>query len=282
MAEQDLAQILGGLGQITRVLQRQSIIQAVKPFAGDPSRFREWIKNIEKHALLTGGDEANKIIIAYQSSSGIVSDFIRRFLDTPGDNRTWVELKRQLGVRFAEVSDEQHAFALLQRTKQSRNESVPVFAERLQTLAVEAYPDGLAGPVQRQLIGFFVDGLEQDGLKMKLMRDNPATFGDAVRIATEEQNLRLKFALRTKGMGVRDIGMGQVRHEPMEVDHLREMRCHRCNRKGHRARDCRIVAEVQQSTVRRQQVECWHCHEFGHIRRDCRKRRRQAQTQQGN
>ena len=59
---------------------------------------------------------------------------------------TWQELKRQLTLRFAEVTDEQHAFALLQRVRQEKDESVPLFPERLQTLANEAFPEGQGRP----------------------------------------------------------------------------------------------------------------------------------------
>ena len=78
--------------------------------------------------------------------------------------------------------------------------------------------------MQRQLVGFFIDGLAHDYLKMKVMRENPVEFECAVGIATEEQNLRQKFALRTRFRSDSDRPMHyRVRthapHEPMEVDY---------------------------------------------------------------
>ena len=176
---------MGQLGEMTRAIHTQGIAQMIQPFDGQPFRFRTWMKAIDKYAALVGANDALKVIIAYQLSSGVVSDFVKRFLEE-ADIGTWQELKRQLTLRFAEVTDEQHAFALLQRVRQERDESVPLFPEWLQTLANEAFPEGQGGPVQRQLVGFFIDGLAHDYLKMKLMCENPMEFERAVGIATEE------------------------------------------------------------------------------------------------
>lgn len=65
-------------------------------------------------------------------------------------------------------------------------------------LAGEAFPGHMAGRlIQRQLIGFFVDGLAFDYLKRKVLRDTPPTLDRAVLLAIDEQNLRKQFELRT-------------------------------------------------------------------------------------
>lgn len=54
-----------------------------------------------------------------------------------------------------------------------------VYAERHLNLAEGAFPEG--GPsVQQQLVGAFADGLASDRLRLKVMRDNPATVQDAI------------------------------------------------------------------------------------------------------
>ena len=45
-------------------------------------------------------------------------------------------------------------------------------------------------PVERQLINIFVDGLTNDQLNMKILRDQPEAIQCAVVFATNEQNLR--------------------------------------------------------------------------------------------
>ena len=51
--------------------------------------------------------------------------------------------------------------------------------------------------VESQLVGFFIDGLYHDYLRMKLMRENPKTFQLAVQSALTEQNLRKRLNLRS-------------------------------------------------------------------------------------
>ena len=189
------------------------------------------MKSIEKYAYLTGLGPDKIRLIAYQSSRGAVSDFIHRYLeDYP--NNSWDQLKRELTSRFAEITDSQHAFMLLRKVKQAPHENVQLFAERLLALAEEAFagqPGGLP-IVETQLIGFFIDGLAHDYLKMK--RDIPNTLGTAVASAMGEQNHRKRFELRTSHTTRQD--------EPMEIGQNRsERHCYKCNKHGHVANNCR-------------------------------------------
>ena len=106
-------------------------------------------------------------MVAYQSSWGHVSDFIQRYLhDYVGNN--WGQLKTELTSRFAEISDPQHAFVLLRKIKQKSEENVQLYAERLLSLAEKAFTgkNGRVAAIERQLVGFFVDGLVHDYLKL--------------------------------------------------------------------------------------------------------------------
>ena len=51
--------------------------------------------------------------------------------------------------------------------------------------------------MEKQMVAYFVDGLFQDSIKIKLLRNNPDTVIEALRIAVDEQNLRKHFALRS-------------------------------------------------------------------------------------
>ena len=269
MAEgQDIAQMVGQMGAMTRALNAQGVTQMVRTFSGEAKDFRDWVKSIDKCHVLMGGDVETKMMIAYQTSSGVVSDFIHRCLNTVAvGDRPWDNLYQQLSHRFAEVTDEQHALALLRRLYQRPGESVPMFAERVQALAAEAFPGAMhVEPVQKQVIGYLIDGLRYDYLKLKIMRSNPADFEEAVQLATEEQNLRHKFALRTSHRFPEE----QREEAPMEIDHSRRGGCFRCGRK-HRAADCTKVRRVELATrsSRTGPVTCWHCGKRGHIRRNC-------------
>ena len=86
---------------------------------------------------------------------------------------------------------------MLHKARQTKSETVQVYAERLNALANDAFAKVDKGVVESQLVGFFIDGLFHDYLRMKVMRENPKTFQAAVQSALAEQNLRKRFQLRT-------------------------------------------------------------------------------------
>ena len=44
-------------------------------FSGEVKGYKEWIKSVEKQALLTEANDNQTKLIAYRASSGAVSDF---------------------------------------------------------------------------------------------------------------------------------------------------------------------------------------------------------------
>ena len=76
---------------------------------------------------------------------------------------------------------------LLRKVKQKPGENVQVYAEWLLVLAEDTFV-GLADPAaDRQMIGFFIDGLTFDYMKMQDMRENPATLQAAITAATNDK-----------------------------------------------------------------------------------------------
>ncbi|CAC5402494.1 unnamed protein product [Mytilus coruscus] len=235
--------------------------------------------------------------IAFQTCKGACSDYIQRYLRDHRDT-TWEQLKKELTSRFGEI-DPQHASTLLRQLKQKGDESVQIYAENLLNLANEAYSDldGHNEAIERELVGIFIDGLAHSYLKMKLMRENPATFALAVKSAMTEQNLRKRFTLRTERVDepryktTRPMTLNRPRrteplnsHEPMEIDHYRNAkRCYSCGKVGHVSRNCRSEGNLRQinavemqtyhgNSGRNKEINCYSCGRIGHIARDCRSR----------
>ena len=108
-AMQAIFEQIGGLSQhIDGVSHRlssnnaaQTVTQIVPSYSGDPKQFHDWVKNVEKAAVLTNTDtQADRVHnIAYQASSGPVSDFIHRYLKE-NQSTTWPTLKAELTIRF--------------------------------------------------------------------------------------------------------------------------------------------------------------------------------------
>lgn len=285
MADAGVAQVFQNLaaemGNVSTALGAQGVNQIVQPFEGEPKKFKEWVKSIEKYAVLTNLGQDRIKRVAYQASRGPVSDFICRYSDDH-PQATWNDLKAELSNRFSEVTDAQHAFLLLRKVHQKSGETVQVYAERLITLAADAFGNQQGPATQRQLIDIFVDGLLEDSLKLKVLRGNPADLEAAITTATDEQNLRRRFNLRTRHHEIPD-------EERMEVDHYRPVqRCFKCHRVGHKSKDCRSKARVNavtnndhpMQTEGKRELLCWYCGKKGHFKRECRKR--QAEQGRGN
>ena len=278
----NVAQEISG---VHTVIGAQGVAKIITAYQGDPKQCKEWLKSIEKYAILTQLGEDQRKLVAYQASKGAVSDFIKRYLqDHP--RRTWQQLQEEIILRFSEVTDPQHALMLLRKVRQKEGESVQVYAERIMSLAEDAFGgQGMQNQaIQDQLIGFFTDGLSQDFMKMKVMRDNPRNFQAAVDVSLTEQNLRKRFNLRSgKSEGTWGNSSG---HQPMEVDHIRPaQRCFKCNKKGHIARDCRAKPKVNvvqgNQHARASNIICWGCNKRGHILRDCRQEQGNGYGNQG-
>ncbi|MET0107141.1 MAG: hypothetical protein ABW072_18665 [Sedimenticola sp.] len=277
MAEPDVGQVFQNLavqmGNVSTALGAQGVNQIIDPFEGDAKKFKEWVKSIEKYAVLMELDDHRVKRVAYQASRGPVSDFIKRYSgNAPG--ATWGQMKIALASRFSEVTDAQHAFLLLRKVRQKFGETVQVYAERLLALAEDAFDNQQGQPVQQQLIDTFVDGLAEDSLKLKVLRENPNTLEAAVTAATNEQNLRKRFNLRTHNQYVPE-------DNKMEVDHYRPtQRCFKCHKVGHKSRDCKVKSQIhavaytggQKESDKVKDMLCWYCNKKGHFKRECRKR----------
>ena len=119
--------------------------------------------------------------------------------------------------------------------------------------------------VERQLIGFFVDGLLQDSLKMKLMRDNANSFQAVVNTSVPEHNPMQRLNLRTN----QGEPLGS-RGAPMEIDLMRHSRRPWQQGSGDRSNNYRTtqhVHVVNQSNrpLNKPGVTCYKCGRRGAI-----------------
>ena len=275
MGEPDIAALFGHLARemssMSSALSAHGVSQIVPKFWGDPKKFREWIKAIEKYAQLCDIADDKKKMVAFQASGGPVSGYISRFIQAQR-RASWDELKEELTKRFSDVSDKHHAMSVLRNIKQKSGENIQLFAERLLSLAEEAF-DNIGGPeIERQLIDIFVDGLYDERLKLRILRVKPDTLQGAISLVTEEQNLR-----RRVGLADHDSArLGDP--SEMEIDHSRPMHCFNCHKLGHTAKKFRqakrktqvnLVAPSQ--NAKQQEFRCYACGRLGHIARYCRK-----------
>ena len=295
------------LTNVSNAVGTQGVGQVVAKFDGSAGEYKSWIKSIEKYALLTNLEHDRKKLIAYQTATGSVSDFIHRYLRDHADC-SWDDLKTALGSRFSNIQDPQNSTYLLRNIKQKPGENVHAYVERLMILAEDAYSgynsndqQGNLAVIEKQLIDYFIDGLAENYLKLKVMRDSPASLQDAINSATAEQNLRMRFNLR---FPQNNRAENLSKPEPMDISHIRPQRpCQYCHKLGHKISDCRsrqrhniraVTTDNRQPNdqpnvryrsthaVGARQITCWNCGKYGHIRRFCKTPIKQTFTRQSN
>lgn len=271
--------IVRGLERVSNILGCQGVVQLIKPFDGNPKEYREWIRNIEKYRVMMSVNHEDCKILAHQSAKGAVGAFLQRYL---ADNNgvTWVELKKEMSKRFSDVTDQNVAFTMLRQVRQ-KGDNVQLYVEKILSLADDAFDDVNDPQAQVQLLDVFVNGLENDQLKMTILRKNPNTLEEAVRIATNENNLKYRIAVANgrsgpkfmhtqpksfgRSFGTSAQSPSAQDPEPMDVSHSRDFKCYKCHKNGHRAKHCRVIQTVSHPV----DIRCYICRKKGHIAPDC-------------
>ena len=241
----------------------------IKNFDGNPRDFDSWVNQVEKHAFLYECNDKRKQLVAYQTCTGLVSDYIKRYLESEG-TKTWANLKENLQSRFSPFIDKLKAFEQLVNIRQKKDEDVQFFAERLLSLSERAYPERNAAIdeiVESQLLTIFLCGLADTSIRAQVERTMPKTFEEAYRIALREQGIVYRCAIRNKDKPDR-LELTQNRDEqPMEVDHSKGKNykyCNICNKRGHRTNE-----HVDGYKRKPKEIECWGCKQKGHRQSNC-------------
>ena len=269
MAQADLDQFLQAittsfsesLSRAMLTLGELQISSNIPYFSGETGRFKTWLSEIEKLAVIFPEFDKKKCIaVAYHRSQGEVCAFIKRYIsDHP--NSTYEEFRSELAQRFSPPDDKSLAFHRLKGIKQRSNESVTMFGERLLTISREAFEPAALSVVEPQLIGFFVDGLIDARVRESVLRAKPDTLRNALKASVDEIFVQTRLGYRSNNPN-REI-------TPMEIDKITPAKkCRICNRTNHKTSDCRSRSAYVH-VVDRKAIKCYHCGKLGHIRRQC-------------
>lgn len=204
----DAQAFAAAMQQMSLEIRGLGLANQVRTFSGEGTRkFKDWQKDMTRICTAIAANPDRTRSLALQTTSGFAADFLTRFLK---ENPTadWPKIKQAMSGRYSDDSDASYALQKMRRLRQSSGESVQNFAERILSLAEDAFDEDEMNDrlVQKEMIDTLIDGVKSDVISKKLLKHSPDTFTDALQVALDEQQTTRSFQLRRRT------------EEPMEVD----------------------------------------------------------------
>ena len=140
-----------------------------------------WLKQIEKAGAAVAMEATRMKIFVLQSLTETVSSFCTHFLKAnPGAE--WDDLRLAMWDRYSDPSEKQLASIKLKHATQGSDETVQNYGDCIIELSEEAHEaqEPRSWIRQTQLRYISVDGLKDDNMVRKLMRQRPDGLTDAV------------------------------------------------------------------------------------------------------
>ena len=141
--------------------------------------------------------------------------FLERFL-RDNETATYKQILDELRKHFSNTANTHAAQQALRHLKQSPQENIQTFYEKVLDLAEQAFvDDGINDHGnQNQLLTIFIDGLADDRIRKCVIRKRPKTLNDALAHTIDEHQLLCEIDNRTKAdtITVTDIEKVHVSH----------------------------------------------------------------------
>lgn len=202
--------LLESCRQIQLELRAQHLTGQIRNFAGESGkRYRDWLKDVLRVGRALEAGQERMRALALQTLSGSAGDFLTRYLNAQ-PQATWDDIRDALANRFSDAADTQQALNRLRHCKQYKGESVQNFAERILSYGDEAFPGQNINNqlIQVQLRDAFIDGMTDEHVARKLIKNLPHTLEQSLTRATADIQAERAYRVRR-----------QV-EEPMEIDLL--------------------------------------------------------------
>ena len=209
MAEND--DIRRGFRDIQIELKAQGVLKNIRECDGTSSKkFKQWLRDVERAGEVMNADGERLKSFALQTLKGPAAEYCSRVMRL-NPALDWNGVKASLCEQYSDTSDAYVAKCKLKGLTQTPSESIRNFTERIFSLADEAFVgENLNHPlIQTMLVDILIEGVLNDAVSRKLIRDRPGNLQEALRLAVREQTDQKSF----------DVRRGIKRHEEaMEVN----------------------------------------------------------------
>lgn len=218
----------------------------------DVSEVREWVYRMEQmfaaEALIIGGQVREEVKMQYASTylSGMALAWYR---ETQGTYKSWAQMSLSLQRTFLPPNWESDCREHLMSIRQTG--TVRAYTERFQELLLN-----VPSISKEEKIAIYVKGLKPK-LKLEVrlkLSDNTSLF-EVIRLADVAGAI---FERDDKPIPVYpNVKIVKERAVTMRDDGWKDVRCHKCNKLGHYAGDCRFNGD------------CRKCGKHGHVEAVC-------------
>lgn len=225
------------------------ILKLIPKFNGKPEELRVYINKIDDlFSYINNGDEAIFVTVVKTNLTG---EAALEVLDEEGLD-SWSELKAKLLTSFKNQENHVNDIALLQQMKQSENESVETFCNRIKKVLSKlksVIPVGAARSfwfthTERYALQCLEDGLIDVTVQARLIAQKPPNFQSAVQFAIDTDN-RLKKNT--------DYSLNKTNEQKNKLF------CRYCKKTNHTIENCKLKSKKPDQKTEENKTEDYKC-----------------------
>ena len=188
----DLNTLLSSIGTaltgVSNEIIYHSSVSTIPIFYGDPAGCEDFVRCLDMVSSIIKSEKGT-VRAALMRSRGIVAETIKAYIETTDQaNFRWPALKKILETSFGITTDPRTALAILRNTKQEKGISILHYAKLLSIRAPRAWPDdNVTDPhIQKQIVEVFINGLQSDYIRRRLIVKDVKTLEEAQKLAFDE------------------------------------------------------------------------------------------------